>query len=265
NPPRQKLAAGVFPGTCCAVACGAGKAVELYLTGRSVVPLQHYSHSPSYRQSEQEEQGRGTSSAKSHLSSSSSCVGLAAAPSIVAARRVSAVAVAALAAAVICAGAAAAAVYGDKTGWTVMGNPNYAAWAASKKFHVGDTVVFTYLKQFHNVMAVSKADYKNCDATKSIATWSTGNDSIVLNTTGHHYFLCGFPGHCAAGQKVDIRVAAASAAPSEAPSMAPAPASGSKPSGGAAAAPPPHGNAASKTVAVTLAASVLSLAAAVLA
>lgn len=40
------------------------------------------------------------------------------------------------------AAAAAAAVYevGDKTGWTIMGNPNYTAWAASKKFHLGDTV-----------------------------------------------------------------------------------------------------------------------------
>lgn len=37
---------------------------------------------------------------------------------------------------------AAAAVYevGDKTGWTILGNPNYTAWAASKKFHLGDTV-----------------------------------------------------------------------------------------------------------------------------
>lgn len=40
------------------------------------------------------------------------------------------------------AAAAAAAVYevGDKTGWTILGNPNYTAWAASKKFHLGDTV-----------------------------------------------------------------------------------------------------------------------------
>lgn len=57
----------------------------------------------------------------------------------------SAMAVAAAALVVMWAGtaaAAAAAVYevGDKTGWTIMGNPNYTAWAASKKFHLGDTV-----------------------------------------------------------------------------------------------------------------------------
>ncbi|XP_066391050.1 mavicyanin [Miscanthus floridulus] len=173
---------------------------------------------------------------------------------------------------VLWAGVASAAVYevGDKTGWTIMGNPDYAAWASSKKFHLGDTVVFTYNKQFHDVLAVSKADYKNCGASKPMATWSTGNDSVVLNTTGHHYFLCGFPGHCAAGQKVDIRVAS-SAAPSESPSAAPSPTpSGSKPSGGATTAPSPHPNAAPKalsasSVAATVAASLLSLAVAMLA
>lgn len=183
-------------------------------------------------------------------------------------------AVAALVAAAMWAGMAAAASYevGDKLGWTIMGNPNYGAWANSKKFHVGDTIVFTYNKQFHNVMAVSKADYKNCDVTKPMATWSTGKDSVVLNTTGTHYYLCGYPGHCGMGQKVAVHVSAASSdAPSAAPSMAPAPASSSGSGGStagraAAAAPSPNKNAAPSTVgcsvALTAAASVLSVAAA---
>lgn len=51
-------------------------------------------------------------------------------------------ALAALVAAAMWAGMASAAVYevGDKLGWTIMGNPDYGAWAASKKFSVGDTV-----------------------------------------------------------------------------------------------------------------------------
>jgi hypothetical protein len=127
--------------------------------------------------------------------------------------------------------------------------------------------VFTYNKQFHNVIAVSKADYKNCDVTKPTATWSTGKDSVVLNTTGHHYFLCGFPGHCAIGQKVDVPVLSSSAAPSAAPSMAPAPSAAGGGSAGraAAAAPSPNSNAASTvgcSFALTIAASVLSVAAA---
>ncbi|OEL12889.1 Mavicyanin [Dichanthelium oligosanthes] len=171
-------------------------------------------------------------------------------------------AVAALAAAML-AGVASAAVYevGDKMGWTILGSPNYTAWATSHTFHLGDTVVFTYNKQFHNVMAVSKASYKSCDTSKPMATWTTGNDSVVLKTTGHHYFLCGIPGHCAGGQKVDIRVVS-SAASSPAPTPEPS-------RGGATSAPAPHPNAApealtGRSVAATVAASLLSLAAAVL-
>ena len=57
-----------------------------------------------------------------------------------AARRAAAAALAVAVA--VLAGVASAAVYevGDKAGWTVMGNPNYAAWASSKKFHVNDVV-----------------------------------------------------------------------------------------------------------------------------
>ncbi|KAI5012186.1 hypothetical protein ZWY2020_024320 [Hordeum vulgare] len=141
-----------------------------------------------------------------------------------------------------------------------MGSPNYTAWAASKKFSVGDTVVFTYNKQFHNVIAVSKADYKNCDVTKPKATWSTGKDSVVLNTTGHHYFLCGFPGHCAIGQKVDVRVLSSAALPP--PRHGARPGSRgwwlSRPRRRSAS---PRANAApavSSSIAVTIAASVLS-------
>jgi len=127
----------------------------------------------------------------------------------------------------------------------------------SRRFLVA---VFTYNKQFHNVVAVSKADYKNCDASKPIVTWSTGNDSVVLKTAGHHYFLCGFPGHCAAGQKVDTRFATSSDAPSAAPTPEPS-------ASGATTAPAPHPNAAPQALPAgsSVAASLLSLAAAVLA
>jgi hypothetical protein len=39
-------------------------------------------------------------------------------------------------------GVASAAVYevGGTIGWTVMGNPDYAAWASSKQIVIGDTV-----------------------------------------------------------------------------------------------------------------------------
>ncbi|KAJ0982679.1 hypothetical protein J5N97_010934 [Dioscorea zingiberensis] len=95
---------------------------------------------------------------------------------------------------------------GDSDGWTIIGNVNYTAWSSSKKFKVGDIILFEYNSKFHNVMEVSKDDYHACNAAAPRATYTTGNDSITIKRRGHHFFLCGFPGHCQAGQKVDIRI-----------------------------------------------------------
>lgn len=66
--------------------------------------------------------------------------------------------------------------------------------------------VFQYNPQFHNVMQVKHEGYKACNASSPISTHTTGNDSITITRHGHYFFLCGVPGHCQAGQKVDIHV-----------------------------------------------------------
>ncbi|XAR54655.1 hypothetical protein NMG60_11029888 [Bertholletia excelsa] len=108
---------------------------------------------------------------------------------------------------------------GDSAGWTTIGNIDYKRWAATKSFEVGDVILFKYNPQFHNVMQVSHAEYRSCNATAPISTHSTGNDSITIKTHGHHFFFCGVPGHCQAGQKVDINVPKTqlTTAPSESP------------------------------------------------
>lgn len=117
-----------------------------------------------------------------------------------------------------------AAVYkvGDDAGWTTIGNIDYAKWASNKTFLVGDTILFEYHTQFHNVLQVNHTNFRSCNAKAPITTYATGNDSITIKRSGHLYFLCGFPGHCLAGQKVDIRVSSPSG-PSSSPSAAPAP------------------------------------------
>ncbi|KAL8100223.1 hypothetical protein AgCh_032466 [Apium graveolens] len=62
---------------------------------------------------------------------------------------------------------------GDSAGWTTIGKVDYKQWAATKTFQVNDVIC---------------------------------NDSITITKHGHHFFLCGVPGHCQAGQKVDINV-----------------------------------------------------------
>lgn len=104
--------------------------------------------------------------------------------------------------------AAAATVHkvGDDKGWTLKVKVDYSQWSADQFFAVGDTVVFEYNTNFHDVMQVTHLQFRACNASAPIATYKSGNDSIKIKTPGHHFFLCSTPGHCQAGQKVDINV-----------------------------------------------------------
>ncbi|CAN8265234.1 unnamed protein product [Cochlearia groenlandica] len=101
-----------------------------------------------------------------------------------------------------------AAVYkvGDKAGWTTIANVDYKLWSSTKTFHIGDIVLFEYNPKFHNVMRVTHTMYRDCNNSNPISTFTTGNDSITLANHGHHFFFCGVPGHCQAGQKLDLNV-----------------------------------------------------------
>ncbi|XP_068648164.1 mavicyanin [Aristolochia californica] len=148
---------------------------------------------------------------------------------------------------------------GESAGWTVgAANLDYKAWAASKTFLVGDTIVFEYNKQFHNVLQVSLADYRSCNVSSPIASHSSGNDSIPVKRRGHYFFLCGVPGHCAGGQKVDIRVVSLVSAPTSAPTSSPSPLSTL--SGlGTPIAPPVRTNLATKTAAMSSLGGIISV------
>jgi hypothetical protein len=94
---------------------------------------------------------------------------------------------------------------------------------------------FKYPQGIHNVLEVKKADYNSCTNSTPIATHTSGDDKITIKSPGHRFFICGVPGHCAAGQKLNVRVlkpqrARSSVAPSPAPAAsasAPAPAAAS--------------------------------------
>ncbi|KAI3831258.1 hypothetical protein MKX03_034044 [Papaver bracteatum] len=96
---------------------------------------------------------------------------------------------------------------GDTSGWTSMGNIDYDKWSSSKSIHVGDTIRFVYNPKYHNVLQVTSQDYESCTITSPLATYTTGNDSIqIKGDDTHYYFICGVPGHCKNGQKVDIQI-----------------------------------------------------------
>ncbi|KAK1616481.1 hypothetical protein QYE76_021998 [Lolium multiflorum] len=123
---------------------------------------------------------------------------------------------------------------------------NYGSWASSKQFIPGDSIVFKYSPQAHDVLEVSKADYDSCSAASPITTLKTGNDVVALPATGTRYFICGFTGHCTAGMKVAIDVVSASSTSPSTPSS-PTPASGPS----ANNSPPPPSPSAATSVRVT--------------
>ncbi|KAI3983296.1 hypothetical protein MKX01_013363 [Papaver californicum] len=95
---------------------------------------------------------------------------------------------------------------GDNNGWTTQNMPDYKKWAASKAFKVGDSIVFEYDPKWHNVVQVSYENYKKCNASLPMKTFTSGKDTIPIKANGHLFYICGFSKHCEMGQKVDIRV-----------------------------------------------------------
>ncbi|CAI0629280.1 unnamed protein product [Linum tenue] len=115
---------------------------------------------------------------------------------------------------------------GGNTGWTIPqgGDSVYSNWASGNSFSVGDILVFNFAAGAHDVTQVNKADYDSCSASNPMMTSTNTPARITLNTSGEHYFICGVPGHCSAGQKVTVNVLASttgSSSPSPAPMVMP--------------------------------------------
>ncbi|KAG6645851.1 uclacyanin-3-like [Carya illinoinensis] len=95
---------------------------------------------------------------------------------------------------------------GDSKGWTNETNVDYKVWSSNSTFFVGDTFFFQYDYKSNDVMEVSREDFESCNVRSPLNLYTSGRDSITMWKPGHYYYVCSFPGHCQAGQKVDIRV-----------------------------------------------------------
>ncbi|KAG2308838.1 hypothetical protein Bca52824_028586 [Brassica carinata] len=93
---------------------------------------------------------------------------------------------------------------GGPSGWTV--GANLGTWAAGQTFAVGDNLVFAYPSAFHDVVEVTKPEFDSCQAVKPLITFANGNSIVPLTTPGKRYFICGMPGHCTQGMKLEVNV-----------------------------------------------------------
>uniref|UniRef100_A0A0D9V6L1 Phytocyanin domain-containing protein n=1 Tax=Leersia perrieri TaxID=77586 RepID=A0A0D9V6L1_9ORYZ len=111
-----------------------------------------------------------------------------------------------------------------------IGNPTggwggeFKAWVASQSFAPGDTLTFKY-NSYHNVVEVTKDAYEACSALDPVSFDSSGSTTIVLTAPGKRYFICGAPGHCLNGMKLEVDVGdrPAPATPSPPPLLPPSP------------------------------------------
>ncbi|XP_047336130.1 uclacyanin 1-like [Impatiens glandulifera] len=101
-------------------------------------------------------------------------------------------------------------VGGSTGGWD--STTNLQAWAMSQTFLVGDNLAFQYAPM-HDVVEVIKSDYDSCQTTNVIQSYTGGATIVPLSSPGKKYFICGTPGHCTQGMKLQIDTLAAAATP----------------------------------------------------
>ncbi|XP_015894572.3 early nodulin-like protein 7 [Ziziphus jujuba] len=100
---------------------------------------------------------------------------------------------------------------GDDLGWQEPDTNDtlvYDQWAASKRFHVGDSLFFEYNKKNDSVLVVEKWDYYHCNTSKPITAFDNGESMVELDRPGPYYFVSGAPDHCMKGQRLLVDVMA---------------------------------------------------------
>ncbi|RHN52761.1 putative glycerophosphodiester phosphodiesterase, protein kinase RLK-Pelle-LRK10L-2 family [Medicago truncatula] len=131
---------------------------------------------------------------------------------------------------------------GDGLGWTIpsVGSQFYVNWATNKTFTSRDTLVFNYQLNAHAVAWVTKSDFDSCNGTNALAVMTKPPAKVFFNlsTVGQQYFICTFPGHCSAGQKLSIFVDEVYVLPTSSPT-APVPSPVQEPAPTATTSPAP--------------------------
>ncbi|KAK9705229.1 hypothetical protein RND81_07G042000 [Saponaria officinalis] len=109
--------------------------------------------------------------------------------------------------------------------WTI--GKSYSSYS-TQSLKPGGTILFNYDKTLHNVEIVSKSDYENCVTGNALETFNDGKTSITLKQ-GAMYFICGIPGHCKGGMKLQVNVGDSSSSSTPATSTTPTPTTPSAP------------------------------------
>lgn len=66
--------------------------------------------------------------------------------------------------------------------------------------------VFNFATGAHDLTVVTRQAYDSCSTANAVNRITNGPARVRLNTTGQHYYICGFPNHCTNGQKLTVNV-----------------------------------------------------------
>ena len=66
--------------------------------------------------------------------------------------------------------------------------------------------MFKYAKGRHTVVQATAASFAACSDANSLGVWTSGDDRVVLNTSGIWWFFCGVGDHCQQGMKFNVTV-----------------------------------------------------------
>ncbi|GFQ00231.1 early nodulin-like protein 1 [Phtheirospermum japonicum] len=80
----------------------------------------------------------------------------------------------------------------------------YVRWAATAKFHVGDSLRFEYKKD--TVVVVDKWGYYHCNSSHAVTVFKNGNTVINMERPGPVFFISANPDHCRSGQRLTVEV-----------------------------------------------------------
>ncbi|KAI9184723.1 hypothetical protein LWI28_000493 [Acer negundo] len=158
---------------------------------------------------------------------------------------------------------------GGKGNWgapTDNSTINYSQWAESKRFQIGDSLVFNYQAGQDSVLQVTREAYNNCSTTDMpMANFTDGHTVFTFNRSGAFYFISGNEDNCVKNEKLVVVVLAdrsqhnsteTNVAPSPAPTGEDSPPSGTVEINPTPAPESPPPNAASYT-SISLAGSII--------
>ncbi|XP_074375448.1 mavicyanin-like [Apium graveolens] len=109
-------------------------------------------------------------------------------------------------------------VGGEDYKWSIpLTNDFYTNWSSSHAFVVGDTLLFDYDPELHNLFQVSGREFKDCTADQAFNVYHSPA-SVRLMEQGVFYYVCTVLNYCSLGQKLMVSVVKSPPPPAASPS-----------------------------------------------